>query len=138
VNLAVTTYDGRTASTSRVVPVKTHDVAITKFTAPQSASAGQTRQIVVGLNSKRHVEDVEVTLYKSVPSGYQWVGALKQTVPVRPSNRTTDFSFSYTFTKDDATMGKVTFKAVATIGNARDALPADNEAISSPTKVAKK
>ncbi len=138
VTLAVTTPDGRTASTSQTVHVKTHDVAITKFSAPQSASAGQTRQIVVGLNSKRYVEDVEVTLYKSVPNGYQYVGTLKQTVPVRPSNRTTDFSFSYTFTKDDATIGKVTFKAVATILNARDALPADNESVASPTKVGKK
>ncbi len=137
VKLTVTTPDGRTGSTSQTVHVKTHDVAITKFTAPQSAAAGQTRQIVVGLNSKRYVDDVEVQLLKSVPYGYQWVGTLRQTVPVRPSNRTTDFAFSYTFTKDDAASGKVTFKAVATIMTARDALPADNEAISPPTKVSK-
>jgi hypothetical protein len=66
------------------------------------------------------------------------VGTLNQQVPVRPSNRTTTFNFSYTFTKDDATMGKVTFKAVANIQGARDALPADNEAIASPTKVNRK
>lgn len=64
-----------------------------------------------------------------------FVGTLNQQVPVRPSNRTISFKFSYTFTKDDATMGKVTFRAVATIMDARDALPADNEAIASPTKV---
>ncbi len=134
--LTVTTIDGRTASTTRTVPVRTHDVAITKFTVPQSASAGQTRQIVVGLNSKRYVDEVEVQLYKSTPSGWQWVGTLKQTVPVRPSNRTTDFLFSYTFTKDDAAVGKVTFRAVANLISARDALPNDNEAIGSPpTKV---
>jgi len=56
-------------------------------------------------------------------------------VPVRPSNRTTDFNFSYTFTSEDAAIGKVTFRAVASIIEARDALSADNEAISSPTKV---
>jgi PKD repeat protein len=138
VKLTVITTDGRTASITQTVPVKTHDVAITKFSAPQSASAGQTRQLVVGLNSKRYVDEVEVQLFKSVPSGYQWVGTLSQTVPVRPSNRTTDFSFNYTFTKDDASIGKVTFKTVATIVNARDAWPADNEAIASPTKVGKK
>jgi len=110
-------------------------VAITRFTAPQSASAGQTRSIAVDVNSKRYVENVQVQLFKSVPGGYQLVGTLDQQVPVRPGNRTTSFQFSYTFTNDDATMGKVTFRAVATITGARDALPADNEAIASPTKV---
>jgi hypothetical protein len=50
-------------------------------------------------------------------------------------SRTTSFDFSYTFTADDAVAGKVTFKVVATIVGARDAAPADNEAIALPTKV---
>jgi PKD repeat protein len=137
VQLTVTTFDGRTATTSQTVRVQSHDVAITKFSAPKSASAGQTRSIVVGINSKRYPETVEVQLLKSVPGGFQFVGALIQSVPVRPSNRTTDFSFSYTFTGLDAQVGKVTFKAVANVTGARDALPADNEAIASPTKVSR-
>ena len=139
VQLTVTTDDGRTASTSQVVQVRTHDVAITKFLAPKAASAGQTRQVVVGINSRRYPENnVEVQLFKSVPGGFQFVGSLTQFVPVRPSNRTTNFNFSYTFTSDDANVGKVTFRAVANILGARDALPADNEAISSPpTKVSR-
>jgi PKD repeat protein len=136
-NLTVTTVDGRTASTSQTVQVRTHDVAITKFTVPKSASSGQTRAITVGINSKRHPETVEVQLFKSVPGGFQFVGVLTQSVPVRPSNRTTDFSFSYTFTSADAQVGKVTFKAVANVVGARDALPADNEAIATPTKVSR-
>jgi len=135
VQLTVTTFDGRTASTPQTVLVRTHDVAITKFSVPKSASAGQTRGIAVGINSRRYPETVEVQLLKSVPGGFQFVGVLTQSVPVRPSNRTTDFSFSYTFTSADAQVGKVTFKAVARIVDARDALPADNEAIASPTKV---
>jgi PKD repeat protein len=135
VQLTVTTSDGRTADTAQTVQVRTHDVAITKFSAPKSASSGQTRAITVGINSKRHPETVEVQLFKSVPGGFQFVGVLTQSVPVRPSNRTTDFSFSYTFTSADAQVGKVTFKAVANVVGARDALPADNEAIASPTKV---
>ena len=135
VQLTVTTFDGRTASTSQVVHVKTHDVAITKFTVPTSASAGQTRSIVVGVRNTRYPETVRVELYKSTPGGYQSVGFLEQSVPVRSANRTTDFTFNYTFTSDDATIGKVTFRAVAIVINARDALPADNEAISAPTKV---
>jgi len=135
VRLAVTTFDGRTASTSQTVHVRTHDVAITKFSVPNAASAGQTRRIVVGISSKRYSETVNVQLLKSVPGGYQSVGSLTQSVPVRPGGRTTDFAFSYTFTADDARVGKVTFKASAGIFGARDALPADNEAIAPPTTV---
>ena len=137
VQLTVTTIDGRTASTSQTVLVRTHDVAITKLSAPKSASAGQTRAVTVGINSKRYPETVEVQLFKSVPGGFEFVGSLTQSVPVRPANRTTDFQFSYTFTSADARIGKVTFKAVAIIRDARDALPADNEAIAPPTKVSR-
>jgi hypothetical protein len=41
--------------------------------------------------------------------------------------------FRYTFANEDAVLGKVTLKVVSLIG-VLDALPADNEAISSPTK----
>jgi len=137
VQLLVTTSDGRTASTSQTVLVRTHDVAITRFSVPNAASAGQTRRIEVGLSSKRYSETVEVPLFKSVPGGYQPVGVVTQSVPVRPGGRTTDFAFSYTFTADDAQLGKVTFKAVANMLGARDALPADNEAIAAPIKVSR-
>ena len=138
VQLTVTTYDGRIGSTSRVVTVRTHDVAITKFKVPNSASSGQSRLISVGIRNTRYPETVHLELYKSVPSsyyGYQLIGSLDQFVPVRSSNRTTDFNFSYTFTGEDARIGKVTFRALATLLSARDALAADNEAISSPVKV---
>ncbi len=135
--LQVVTRDGRSAEVTKVVPVRTHDVAITKFTVPQSARVGQTRQVVVGLRNSGYPENVTIELFKSTPYGYTWVGALNQSVPVRPSNRTTDFNFSYTFTNEDAKLGKLTFKAVATLNNARDAIPADNEAISMPVKLGK-
>jgi PKD repeat protein len=139
VNLTINTPDGRTAATSQAVSVKTHDVTIAKFTVPQSAKAGQTRQLVVGISNKRYPEEVDVQLYKSYPGyGWQWVGTLHQSVPVRSGNRTTEFSFNYTFTAEDAVMGKVTFRTVATITSARDALPGDNEVIALPTKVTKK
>jgi len=137
VTLTVRTYDGRTGSITRTLQVRTHDVAITKFAVPNAASSAQTRGITVGISSKRSNEVVTVALYKSIPGvgGYQLIGALQQSVPPRSSNRTTNFNFSYTFTADDAGIGKVTFRAVATILGARDALPADNEAIADPTKV---
>jgi PKD domain-containing protein len=134
----VTTPDGRTASTTQTVQVRTHDVAITKVTAPNSASVGQTRPITVNLRNTTYPESVQIDLYKSVQGGFQWVATV--TVPVRAlsGNRTTAISFNYTFTSADAKVGKVTFKVVATIVGARDVLPADNQAISSPaTKVVK-
>jgi PKD repeat protein len=135
VRLTVTTVDGRTASTSQTLHVRTHDVAIVRFSAPESASVGQTRQISVDIRNTRYPETVTVQLLKGVPGGFQSVGYLTQYVPVRASGRVTSFAFSYTFTSGDAAMGKVTFKAIATLQDARDVLPADNEAISSPTKV---
>ena len=137
VQLLVTTLDGRTASTSQAVHVRTHDVAVTRFATPNAASSGQTRHIVVSINSKRYAESVEVQLFRSVPGGFQQFGSLTQFVPMNPKNGTTEFAFSYTFTGDDAQIGKVTFRAVAVVAGVRDALPADNEAIASPTKVSR-
>ncbi len=138
VQLTVTTSDDRTASTSRLIDVRTHDVAIGKILVPQTASVGQTRSISVGVVNARYPETVQVQLFKSGPSLYdpfQLVGTLTQSVPVRGPNRTTEFSFNYTFTNEDAVAGKVTFKAVATIIGARDALPGDNTVISLATRV---
>ena len=115
VNVQVTNANGETVSLSRVISIRTHDVAITKFTAPQSAKAGQTRQIVVNVRNSRYPENVQVELYKSTPNGDAWVGSLSQLVPVRSANRTTAFNFSYTFTAEDARNGKVTFRAMAFI-----------------------
>ena len=133
---SATTLDGRTASTSQVVHVRTHDIAISRISAPQSASSGQTRTITVLVSNKSYAETVRIELYKSTPGGLQLVGSYSQFVPVRGGNRTSEFTFNYTFTSSDANAGKVTFKAVAVIENARDAFPADNEVFSTPpTKV---
>lgn len=136
VRLDVITVDGRTASTSQIVHVKTHDVVIAKFTVPQTASAGQTRTISVGITDLRYPEVVEVEVLKSTPGGnFQGIGILTQSISPLPSNRTTPFTFNYTFTSDDAAAGKVTFEAVARILGADDAQPADNTVIALPTAV---
>ncbi len=137
VQLTVTTLDGRTAVASQTLRVRTHDIAITRFQTPNAASSGQTRRIVVSINSKRYDETVEVRLLRSVPGGFQQFGSLTQFVPMDPKSGTTNFNFTYTFTDDDAQIGKVTFKAVAVMSGARDALPADDEAIGPPTKVSR-
>lgn len=133
--LKVTTADGRTASTSQVVQVSTHDVAITDIGIPKAAHVGQTITISVNIRDTRYPEAVQVDLFKSVPGGFQQVGSLLQSVPVQPGNRTTLFRFTQTITQADLSIGKVSFKAVATILGHRDALPADNELISPPVKV---
>jgi hypothetical protein len=139
VQLSLTTADGRTASTSQVVQVRTHDVTITKLSAPNAANVGQTRTITVSVNSKNYSETVQIDLYRSVVGGWEYVGSVTQNVPARASKRTVTYSFSYKFTNADASIGKVSFYAVATIPNARDGYPADNEAYSSPpTKVNKR
>ena len=135
VQLTVTTTDGRTGSSVQTVHVATHDVAITKIDAPQAAKVGQTRQIGVNIKNTRTPETVRVQLFKSIPGGLQLIASTDQNIPVRSGNRTTAVGLSYTFTNEDAKVGKVTFKAVVDIINARDAFPADNEAIASPTKV---
>jgi PKD repeat protein len=135
--LTVTTFDGRSATISQVISVRTHDIVITKFMTPSSANAGQTRQLTVGIRNTRYAETVRVELYRSTTFGFQLIGYLDQTVPVRAANRTTDFQFNYTFTSADAATGKVNFRAVAIILTARDALPTDNESISAPTKIAR-
>lgn len=136
VSLTVTTLDGRTASAVQVVSVRTHDVSIERLQAPNSAREGQSKDVRVQLRSEQYPETVRVALLKSVAGGpEQAVGA--QTLQVLPAHggRSTRFNLTYTFTADDAATGKVTFRAVATIEGARDALPADNQAIAAPTEV---
>lgn len=132
-----TTFDGRTRVATQAVSVRTHDVAITKFAVPNSASVGQTRSITVGISNRRYPEQVSLTLFKLTATGTMPIGTSSQTVPVRTGNRTTDFTFSYTFSSDDARIGKVSFFAIASLTTARDASIGDNQAQSLPTKVNK-
>ena len=78
----------------------------------------------------------QVDLFKSVPGGFTQVGSLTQSVPVRPpGGNSTRFAFSYTISQSDKSVGKVTFRASATLIEHRDALPADNELTSPPVKI---
>lgn len=135
---SVTTFDGRTASTSQVVQVRTHDVAIMKVGAPRSGNVGQTKTITVSIKNNRYPETVRIQLYRSIAGGgFEFIGFSTQFVPVRSGNRTSQFTFKYTFSPQDAKIGKVTFKAIVSIENANDAFPADNEAISTPPTIVK-
>jgi PKD repeat protein len=138
VRLTITTPDGRTAVEKRTMSVRTHDVAIVKLAVPQSGRVGQTKTISVNVANKREAETVTVTLFRSVPGtsgGWEAVAQSTQTLPAKSGNKTTSYVFSYTFTAADASVGKVSFRASASINGARDALPADNESVSPPASV---
>ena len=133
---SLTTVDGRTASSSQVVHVSTHDVAVTDLDTPFTGRVGRTGLVTARVSDTRYPETVQMQLFKSDPSsadGFLLVGTLTESVPARP--RATPFTFSYTFTSGDAVVGKVTFKAVATIIGPRDALQADNTAVATAMKV---
>lgn len=135
VRLTVTTSDGRTASTSRVVPVRTHDVAITRLAVPKSAHVNETVAVNVYVKNTRYPETVQVTLSKSIPGGFAQVGTLTQSVPVKTGGQSTRFAFTYTVTSDDKAVGKITFRADAVLTAHQDALPADNTLLSTPVKI---
>jgi hypothetical protein len=138
VRLTVTTPDGRSAAATQTVAVRTRDVAIAKLGVPHSARTNQTKTITVGLANNRAAETVTVSLWRSrVGGGWDLVGQSTQFVPTKSGNKTTSFVFSYTFAPDDAAVGKVTFRAVASPQSGRDALPGDNEVIALPTSVSR-
>lgn len=134
VNVTATTSDGRTGlAPSQVIQVRTRDVAISKFSVPQTARVNQTKTINVDVKNNRYSDYVQVIFFKGLPGGgEQVIGILTLYVPAKAKQATT-FKFSYTFTPDDAAIGKVTFKAVATIVNGRDAFLSDNTSIVTTT-----
>jgi len=92
----------------------------------------------VSIKNTRYPETVQVQLQKSVPGNFfpfQTVGTLQQLVIPKGGNKSTDFDFSYTFTPDDAAIGKVTFLAQVDLGSARDAFAGDNAATSDMVRV---
>ena len=137
ITLTVTTGDGRTATTTRQLSIRTHDIAIVRLDAPTVARVGQTRSVSVDLRGGRYPESVQVDLYKSMAGlGEANIGTKTVSVPAQSTGRATKVDFSYLFTADDRTAGKVSFRAVVSLLNgSRDALPADNLAIAPPTKV---
>ena len=76
VTLNVTTIDGRRSSTSDVVLVRTHDIAIARFDVPNSSRVGRTERITVGVSNRRYPEMVQVQLLKSVPGGFEVIAHL--------------------------------------------------------------
>jgi hypothetical protein len=130
-----TSPDGRTATVTRQVTVTTHDVGIAKFTVPTSAREGESKPISVDVSNTRYTETATVVLTKHDGTFWREVGRLTLQVPARPT-RTVRFPFSYTFTPDDAAVGKVAFRAELRLDYpVTDARPMDNEVIAIATTV---
>lgn len=142
VTVTGSTKDGRTGTGSEVLKVDTHDVAVTAFSVPASARAGQTKPIKVSVANTRHDENVRVTLYKVSTSGSGYdleIGHGTQWVAASASGRT-DFPFAYTYSAEDAAKGSVEFRVEATMpdrGWGADAKPDDNQARAKTTSVRK-
>ncbi|WP_434448974.1 PKD domain-containing protein [Lentzea sp. E54] len=131
VTMTGSTRDGRTGTGTSTVTIDTHDVSVAALSVPSSVRAGQTKPIKVSVANTRQTENVRVTLYRvSETGGYdEQIGQTVQRVAASPTGRV-DFPFAYTYTAKDATLGKVTFRAVAALENwnLREAKPDDNEA----------
>ena len=132
VTLTVTTTDGRTDSASRIVPVRTHDVAIVSVDVPKIGVVGSTRTVSVYVASGDYTENVHVYLLRSVPGGFETVDLQTQTIP---ASTTAAFRFAYTFTSSDASLGTIAFQAHAVITDHVDPIPADNVLTSANVKV---
>lgn len=130
----VVTTDGRSGSASKVIQVRTHDISVVRMTAPRSSRVNRTVSIDVFVSNTRYADTVRVILEASAPNvfgNFVFVGSAQQLVPVK-QHGTTRFTFSYTFTAQDAAVGKVSFRATADDLDGTDALPGDNVLISSP------
>ena len=135
VTLTVAARGGRTNGATKIVQVRTHDVTMLSLVAPSKGRVGKQVVISVGIGNTRYPETVRVDLYKLTQQGEVLVGTSVQAVGVMRLKKAIDFSFNYVFTAEDASIGKLPFKAVATIEGARDAANGDNAATSPATLV---
>ena len=82
VSLTVTTLDGRMATATQELTVRTHDLSIERIQAPNAAGVGQTKSITVKVRGGQYAETVQVQLYKSRPGGpEELVGTTSGPVP---------------------------------------------------------
>ena len=116
VTVTASVADGRTATATRTLKVRTHDVSVAGLSVPASARAGQTKPIKVSVANVRGDEDVTVVLYRVGANGEQerTIGTLTQRVPASAQGRT-EFPFAYSYREEDATAGQVTFRVRAEV-----------------------
>ncbi|USX54784.1 hypothetical protein [Lentzea sp. HUAS12] len=125
------TADGRTGSSTTTLSVETHDVTLAAVKAPAAAKVGETGQVEVSVTGTRYAEDVVVELLRRRADGYHdVVGTVRRHVAV---NSTEVVPFGYTYSADDAALGKATLKARVRLDGRADNNPADNERVAETT-----
>jgi PKD repeat protein len=111
VTMSTSTEDGRTATTSELIQVRTHDVAVTSFDVPATAKVGQTVTIRVTVASVRYRENVSMEVDQGQDG---WFTSIDQQGPIAVApRRPHTFAFEYTFTRADAKRKVVAFQATA-------------------------
>lgn len=121
------TADGRSGTSTQKVKVETHDVTVSKVVAPATAKAGDTATVEVSVANTRYAEEVVVELLRRRADGYHdIVGTERRHVA---KDGTVTVPFSYTFSANDAAMGKATLKARVRLDGREDNNPADNERV---------
>ncbi len=133
--LHVATRDGRIGTCSATVTVITHDIVVSRITAPWRVRAGEKARVVVVVGNRHRAEIAQVELFRQ-RGVREWVAAGTQTRQM-PPGRSVEVPFTVSFDDEDAGVGHVTFGARATLVGAQDASPLDNTATSSPTIVAR-
>lgn len=125
------TADGRSGTTTQKVKIETHDVTVSNVTAPASAKVGETGNVQVSVTNTRYAEDIVVELLRRRSDGYHSVvGTVRQHVA---KDGTVVVPFTYTYSADDAALGKATLKARVRIEGRDDNNPADNERVAETT-----
>ncbi|MGI5502142.1 PKD domain-containing protein [Lentzea sp. CA-135723] len=115
-----------------VSPAAAHDAGITKFTAPVTAAAGERKAITVQVRNDAFAERAVVTFTRLDRFSWQPLG--EQTVDL-PASTTIDVPFAYTFTEEDARIGKVAFRATVRLTSSSDARAAGDDVIAVATTV---
>ncbi|HUQ62075.1 hypothetical protein [Lentzea sp.] len=128
------TADGRSGTTTQTLKVETHDVTVSNVVAPASAKVGETATVEASVSNTRYSENTVVELLRRKRDGY-WtiVGTVNQHVA---KDSTAIVPFTYTYTADDAALGKATLKARVRLAGREDNNPADNERVVETTVAA--
>ncbi len=136
VTLDIRTGDGRTASLTRSVLVRTHDVRIDRFAVPASVKVGRTFKVSLDVSSRHDAEQVVVFLYRTGSNGEVVVAVVGGTVPKAGHGRKATFVIQDRLTAADGAGGSVTYRVVVKLfDEGRDIDPANNTATSPPVKV---
>ncbi|MCP2241845.1 PKD domain-containing protein [Lentzea aerocolonigenes] len=127
VTLTARTADGRSGTSTLPVKVETHDVTVSNVVAPATAKVGETGDVQVSVTNTRYAEDVVVELLRRRWDGYHdVVGTVRGHVA---KDGTLTVPFTYTYSEDDAKLGKATLKARVRLDGREDNNPADNERV---------